>query len=727
MKILISLVGLILLAGVVIVTWLIFFFDANQYKEQLRAIVYEQTGRELILNGDLNLSFFPRIGVRAEDVGLGSSPYFPGASMLDLEEAEAYVQVAPLLEGDIRIDHITLLRPRVHLGIDEQGRSAWSDIVELNRSRIQQAANLSDEQALGVGTAALALQGLTIVNGELDWNDMQNGRSVTVSELSVELKRLEHMKPSDFDIRAALSGDGLPGRVDVQLKGSLRVDLNTFDFELSGLEARGRTGDFSASVDTGLIKIGDLAGPIRVTASDTGVELAMAGQSMEGRIPLLVFESSQQKIEVPGLVLETDGLRADAELDITGLDRTPTLEGAIRAQDMELVKLLALAGVDTDLIRKEALSPAGFGAEFRLQSGKLEVPDFDFKAGRNDLNGQLSVSNFAMPRIDAVLAGTLIDVDGLLAPPVSETTVVAAAPFVVPIQVLRKMLGSIRLNVDFLKSGGVEFEQLKLNVAADEKAVYLNRFDARVFDGAVSARASVSKDHSPVLLVEARVDDADAGQLLEKLEVTNRLAGRGTVSANLRSNGLNADQIVRTLDGNVAVALRDGMIRGIDIGKILQQAKDAVEGADKTAGTRQAEPETRFSSLDATAQIDQGMILNNDLLLKAPAFRVLGRGKADLPGNIIDYRLNINLAKTSRGQGGREVEQLKTLAIPVRLTGALDTPAITLDLESLLSAEADRRLEQERVKLESKLDQGLTKKRDKLEDKLRLKLFEALE
>jgi len=99
-----------------------------------------------------------------------------------------------------------------------------------------------------------------------------------------------------------------------------------------------------------------------------------------------------------------------------------------------------------------------------------------------------------------------------------------------------------------------------------------------------------------------------------------------------------------------------------------------------------------------------GVINNPDLKAQSPLLRITGKGDVNLPGNSIDYLLTTELVGSLQGQGGAAADQLTGVPIPVRIKGQLDSPSYTPDLKALLNAKAKQRLEKEKAKLRSKVE-----------------------
>ena len=63
-------------------------FDLNKYKPQIEKIVFEQTGRKLSLNGDIDIkiSLIPTVAVK--DVVFENAPWAEQKEMVSIKEAD---------------------------------------------------------------------------------------------------------------------------------------------------------------------------------------------------------------------------------------------------------------------------------------------------------------------------------------------------------------------------------------------------------------------------------------------------------------------------------------------------------------------------------------------------------------------------------------------------------------------------------------------------------------
>jgi len=77
--------------------------DPNDYREELSAIVKDKTGRDLSLDGDLEISVFPWLGVKTQGLSL-SQPEGIEGDMLSVATAQLRVKFAPLLSKKVEVD-----------------------------------------------------------------------------------------------------------------------------------------------------------------------------------------------------------------------------------------------------------------------------------------------------------------------------------------------------------------------------------------------------------------------------------------------------------------------------------------------------------------------------------------------------------------------------------------------------------------------------------------------
>jgi AsmA protein len=146
--------------------------------------------------------------------------------------------------------------------------------------------------------------------------------------------------------------------------------------------------------------------------------------------------------------------------------------------------------------------------------------------------------------------------------------------------------------------------------------------------------------------------------------------------------GKTVNGMKQSLAGTARLQLRDGAIKGINIAEVLRKAKTALSSQQAKAQAAETQ-KTDFSELSASFAIKNGVAHNEDLDVKAPLFRISGKGDIDIAHSKIDYVTKAAVVATTKGQGGKDLEQLAGLTVPVHLTGPLDNMKYDVDYSAV--------------------------------------------
>ena len=164
------LIGLVVLVVVAVVGLAIFLltFDPNAYKYKLEELVQQRYHRTLTIDGEIELSLFPRIGLSVQGVSLSE----PNSSetFASIDSTRLAVAVWPLLSNSFVVDHVAISGFKARVIRDKQGQFNFSNLV--GGTSPVTAVPSNPAEAL-VGAAQTAAQAIT--NGSLPQplNNMQ--------------------------------------------------------------------------------------------------------------------------------------------------------------------------------------------------------------------------------------------------------------------------------------------------------------------------------------------------------------------------------------------------------------------------------------------------------------------------------------------------------------------------------------------------------------------------
>ena len=270
-----------------------------------------------------------------------------------------------------------------------------------------------------------------------------------------------------------------------------------------------------------------------------------------------------------------------------------------------------------------------------------------------------------------------------------------------------------QLQIGALQLQGLKLANLKtgLNVAGGKAEV--GPHSASLYEGSLAGSLTLDGNANRVALKETLTNIA-VGPLLRDFAEQDRVEGRGNVSLDVATAGKSVNAMKSALAGSAKVQLRDGAIKGVNVGELLRKARSALGGGGGE-GQADAKEKTDFSELSASFVIKNGVAHNEDLDVKAPLFRISGAGDIDIGKSTIDYVAKAAVVATAQGQGGKDLEQLAGLTVPVRLSGPLDGMKYKVDYRAVAGDLAKSRVG-------GQVKEGVEKQKDRIEDKVRDRL-----
>lgn len=385
----------------------------------------------------------------------------------------------------------------------------------------------------------------------------------------------------------------------------------------------------------------------------TSVEFSTHVQSDTPKLDLpvtlktrLTFDPEKRSLALADLALETKGVAAG----LTNL----------------VVKLTGSADVDSAQERARA-SLAG-------------------KIAGSSVKARLDIAGFATPVFNFDVEIDQLDADRYLPQPAGGGRSSGAGkqpekeqPF--DLSALRNVRANGTLKIGSLKANNVKGSNVRLAVKANGGRVDLNPVTADFYQGKLASAITIhAAPSTPTFAVRHRFNGISIGPLLKDLADSDILEGKGDVAADVTSQGNTVSALKKALNGSASLKLADGALKGIDIAGSIRGAK-AKLGALRGEQTQAADSKQRtdFSELTATFRIANGVARNNDLDMKSPLLRVGGEGEIDIGADSLNYLVKASIVGTGKGQGGRDVEDLRGVTVPVRVSGPLAAPSYKLD------------------------------------------------
>jgi len=679
---------------------LIASFDPNDYKDDLTRIVREKQQRTLKIDGDIKLSFWPKLGIRLGKTSL--SEHASEQPFASINAAHLSLAVMPLLRKELVIDEIRLDGVNAILTRDKAGKTNVDDLIATDKDAKDKPAGAQGE-ALKFDIAGFVLE-----DSNLELRDNQGGTQVSLKDVALRTGRIAPGVPIELDLKANVDAREPKVAGNVALKGGLTFDakagryaITKFDANIDGSGFGIRNGKLSLKgnalvelsgqrIETdGLsIKASGMRGSEPFELNLDAPKLAInpqsaSGSAISGSAKLSGAQSADIKFNATGVSgnaqsfsiakLTLDFKLKQGARDLSGTFASP-LRGNINGRSFELATIAADITVnDPAMTQKTVRLPISGSARADLTKQSVSA-DIATRFDESNIRSKLGMSRFDAPAFTFDIDVDRLNVDRYIpvapkgdAAPTAGTPAAAEQPIDLAALKTLNATGEVRLGA--LQAKGIKANQIVVKVRAAAGRLDIPVMSANLYQGTLSGSASVSATNQYAF--RQTLSNVSINPLMKDAVNRDLLEGRGNIGMNLTSNGNTVSAIKRALDGTASMSLRDGAVKGINLAQTLRDVKSKIGMANQTQ-TADKGAKTDFSELSATFAVRNGVASNNDLSLKSPFIRVGGAGTIDIGQGSMDYLAKATVVNTSTGQDGKDLRQLRDLAIPVRIVGPFE-------------------------------------------------------
>ena len=160
-------------------------FDPNDYRDDIAAEVKLATGRELIIEGDVEVSIFPWLAIEIGKTRLGNAAGFGDEPFASFERVRLSIRLIPMLiRRDLEVATADVDKLRLNLAIDSNGRSNWQDFVDASEAMAAAPVPEAEDESES-DSGALDISGMQIRDAVIRYSDAQAGGSYTLTELTL--------------------------------------------------------------------------------------------------------------------------------------------------------------------------------------------------------------------------------------------------------------------------------------------------------------------------------------------------------------------------------------------------------------------------------------------------------------------------------------------------------------------------------------------------------------
>ncbi|HHX8364429.1 AsmA family protein [Vibrio alginolyticus] len=679
MKKLLLILAIPIVVILVAILALTIFVNPNQFKPLIVEQAQKQTGLELVIEGDISWQFFPSIGFELGHTELRNPQGFSKPNLFKVDTVGVDISVMPLFSQQLEIGNVTLDGAEFYIETKKDGSKNIDALTKAQTQQAEQENNAAPTQNGETQTSgsdwSINLAGVTVSNGSLEMQDKQAGSYTKLYDISLNLSEFafDNWTTADFGVKGEMNDQKFTakGQADFKLeKGLANYALKNINFDATYSDPANKIESATIGLDTfEFDKVNNLTYAIKGDAGGMKLDMQGAGQ--------LSVDKAISKVQLDKLTLKS------------------TFEGDALPQSPMKVDMVS------DL-------------SFDLTKNHLSFVLENLTANAIALDGKADVTLGDIPKVRFALHSPNIDLDEFLGldkqaaegnKPASGGESAPAGPEVEPdLSALKTLDVKGDITIDKFKAANAKMEAVKTSFTVNRGVFELTSFSSKLYQGSISATAKLDARQSPATYsVKKSIKGVKVQPLLIDVAENDKLEGTGNIDVNVTGKSLTPTGIKKNLSGTVVINFADGAVNGINVAQLIRENYAKFKG-QKVEGTNEAK-KTDFSAMTATLKLNKGVVSTDNMQAQSPLLRVRGKGTANYINETVDFTISTSVVGSLEGQGGKDIDELKDITIPINVSGKWAEPKFKLVFDDVLKQKAQK-----------EIDRGVEKLTDKIKD-----------
>jgi len=434
MLVILWILGGLIALGLIAMLLLPMLIDEQALIDLAQEQVRTNTGGELIVGGEAELSFFPRFGIRLEDTSLNlpAQSEFDQSITASIQTLDVGLALLPLLSGNVDVG--TILISGVKAEITEpqalppapepqpiMSDREWEkrgELIRQTKAREKQR-QLNEQQGItGVAiiAEALLIEDISVI---MRTRDGKLANEIAVEDLTLSGVNTRN-DPMSLEGHLRVLGDGSAAPLELDLNGFIRLASDFTAIQLENLQTNiegALTQPVSSSLSGKFV--------MSPAKADFTLTAVLPGGDVNGALTWAALESPEIKLDLTTARLDTDQLQP-APAPVGGSNRPdpqPTANTQKRGESVAVpLPVGPLRDLDLELrINADALIAAGqtitdAQVSMRVRDGLAEIDYLRGVLHQGQLDTRIAL-NARRPVVEAEVKGGLkgVNMNSLLA------------------------------------------------------------------------------------------------------------------------------------------------------------------------------------------------------------------------------------------------------------------------------------------------------------------------
>jgi len=399
------------------------FFNPNDYKPRLEALVKAQTGRAFTLQGELRLQVVPMLALEASQFALGDLPMFGAEPLLRAETAAVRLRWLPLLQRRVALDGIEVRGVQLHLIRTADGGSNWEDLLKRLAQPSPQKASASQRLAFD------RLSDFKLDEARVHYEDHTATRDYRVEHLNLHARDVRLGQAFEWDGAATLVADT---QLALQWRSQVLLNVSEQHYAVSALQVQGHVSG--------------------ATWPATGVPLKLSAAQVR-------LDQRAGRAQLDDWRVEFGTARANGTASMVGLNDRAILSGDIEIAPLSLREWLSQIGKPLPTLRDgNALNAFALRGDLQATTNSLQLRLSELTMDETHMTGDINVDTMPERRWQFALHADRMNVDRY------SSAAPTKDPVHVPLDWLRSIAARGTLSIDQAEWQGIRTRNLVLHL-----------------------------------------------------------------------------------------------------------------------------------------------------------------------------------------------------------------------------------------------------------------------
>ena len=503
-------------------------FNPNDYKDEIIKLVKDKKERNLHIDGDIKLTYWPKIGA---DLGkLSLSEHQSDKEFASVNSVKVSLAVMPLLKKELVVDTVYVDGAKANVVKNKDGKFNFDDL-------------LSKEESSNI---KFDIDGVNITNSEVRYTDEVADAKYNITKLNMKSGHIALAEPVDLTTDFTLTANKPETAANITLKGNFLVDPKTKHFKVKGLDSH-IVGDLLGGTSMDIVASGDVdAKPEQREFLVDGLKLVASGdfngakQSIDLSAPAMaiekdevsskkvtlslgqekgsdIFKANMMLADMKGSTkaLQSSGITGDlsavqGKRTVTGTFSSP-FSGNIQDLIFDIPKLAGNLDIkDPSLPNGGVKGTFNLGARTNIKK-ELASSQFNLVLADTNLKGNVDVSGFKKQNIKFNLNADKLDLNKLLGSSKNKPSAPAKSDNKpADMSALKNMTLDGKLNIGSLVYDKYHISGLNVGIKADGDKLALSGLNVKVDDSQIKGNVGISHFAKPLYTFDLDIDNVDA-------------------------------------------------------------------------------------------------------------------------------------------------------------------------------------------------------------------------